>query len=190
MAGADGQRQSGVAGALTEQINAAACPSDIPEAHTPDSTQSLRRPSRRFVLIEYVLLRGVNDTPQDAERSAHTTKLPFKMLTTVSQPASSPQRRNVPACRLLKLLVGIEAKVNLITFNAHSGTHFKPSETAATMEFRSRLIAGGRVCTVRESRGDDEMAACGQLGNLGGGFGNLAPVLQPPPHFLELMSVA
>ena len=98
--------------------------------------------------------------------------------------------RVVCSRRLLQLLAGIEAKVNLIGFNSHAGTHFKPSTTAAVLAFRSRLIAGGRVCTVRESRGDDEMAACGQLGDIGVGSTKLAPVLQPPAHLLEAMSVA
>ena len=57
------------------------------------------------------------------------------------------------------------------------------------LAFRSIIIAGGRVCTVRESRGDDEMAACGQLGNVCGSA-KLAPVLAPPAHLKELMSVA
>ncbi len=87
------------------------------------------------------------------------------------------------------MLDAIEAKVNLIAFNAHEGTQFRPSETAAVQSFRSIVIAGGRVCTVRESRGDDEMAACGQLGAVGGSA-KLAPVLSPPAHLRELMSVA
>ena len=68
-------------------------------------------------------------------------------------------------CRLLKLLEGIEAKVNLIMFNPYSGTKFQPSQIEQVLAFRSVLVAGGRVCTIRDSRGDDEMAACGQLGN-------------------------
>ena len=43
---------------------------------------------------------------------------------------------------------------------------------------RSRL-QGGHVATVRDSRGDDQMAACGQLGSLDGGT-RRAPLLRPP----------
>ena len=68
-------------------------------------------------------------------------------------------------CRLLLLLEGIEAKINLIVFNPHQGTRFQPSEPAVVSSFRSQLIQGGRVCTLRDSRGDDGMAACGQLGD-------------------------
>ena len=38
----------------------------------------------------------------------------------------------------------------------------------------------GRVCTVRDSRGDDEMAACGQLGVVPNS--KLIPLLKPPAH--------
>ena len=38
------------------------------------------------------------------------------------------------------------------------------------------------MCTVRDSRGDDEMAACGQLGDVGG-LGARAPVLRVPERF-------
>ena len=48
--------------------------------------------------------------------------------------------------------------------------------------FRSVLIQAGYVCTVRDSRGDDEMAACGQLGDVGG-LGARAPVLRVPERF-------
>ena len=50
---------------------------------------------------------------------------------------------------------------------------------------RSILIQAGRVCTVRESRGDDEMAACGQLGV---DRERLAPTLRVPPQFEAALS--
>jgi 23S rRNA (adenine2503-C2)-methyltransferase len=48
------------------------------------------------------------------------------------------------------------------------------------------LLQGGRVCTIRTSRGDDEMAACGQLGDAGLAF-KPPPVLEAPPRFRELL---
>ena len=41
----------------------------------------------------------------------------------------------------------------------------KPKLNNFLEEFRNQLIQGGHVATVRSSRGDDQMAACGQLGN-------------------------
>lgn len=69
------------------------------------------------------------------------------------------------ARELLQLVDGVECKFNLIVFNPHKGTQFEASPREAVLQFRSILIQGGLVCTVRDSRGPDEMAACGQLGN-------------------------
>lgn len=46
---------------------------------------------------------------------------------------------------------------------------------------------GGHVATVRESRGDDEMAACGQLGSPGEASSERrpAPPILPPPESLR-----
>lgn len=70
------------------------------------------------------------------------------------------------AVLLLDLLKNVRCKINLIVFNPHEGTQFKASTPEAVAKFRNVLIEGGHVATVRSSRGDDTMAACGQLGNL------------------------
>ena len=46
---------------------------------------------------------------------------------------------------------------------------------------------GGRVCTIRNSRGDDEMAACGQLGSGPELAFRPPPILEPPPRFKALL---
>lgn len=56
------------------------------------------------------------------------------------------------------------------------------------MAFRSVLIQAGRVATIRDSRGDDEMAACGQLGTPGAERAPV-PLLEPPPRFSHLFAV-
>jgi 23S rRNA (adenine2503-C2)-methyltransferase len=65
---------------------------------------------------------------------------------------------------LLSLLKGVKCKINLIVFNPHEGTEYRASTPEAVDAFRDILIKGGRVATVRCSRGEDSMAACGQLG--------------------------
>lgn len=67
-------------------------------------------------------------------------------------------------------------------FNPFGGTRFKPSPIQDVLAFRSVVIQAGRICTIRDSRGDDEMAACGQLGNplLSA---KSAPILEPPERF-------
>ena len=48
--------------------------------------------------------------------------------------------------------------------------------------FRSVMVQGGVVCSIRESRGDDSMAACGQLGDKDQAI-RPAPMLRPPERF-------
>lgn len=72
--------------------------------------------------------------------------------------------RESDAVALLALLEGVRCKINLIVFNSHEGTKYRESSQKSVDAFRDILIRGGRVVTVRASRGDSTMAACGQLG--------------------------
>lgn len=65
------------------------------------------------------------------------------------------------AGRLAGWLEGVACVVNLITFNAHAGTPFSPSSPEVAEAFRRALAERGQLCTFRDSRGDDGMAACG-----------------------------
>lgn len=67
------------------------------------------------------------------------------------------------AKKLLKLLNGIKAKVNLILFNPHSGTKFQRPEESKVRVFADFLTNKGLFTTIRESKGIDISAACGQL---------------------------
>ncbi|MCE3038723.1 23S rRNA (adenine(2503)-C(2))-methyltransferase RlmN [Helicobacter anatolicus] len=64
---------------------------------------------------------------------------------------------------LLKLLNGLQAKVNLILFNPHEGSEFKRPEMKKVKEFADFLVKRGLLATIRESKGIDISAACGQL---------------------------
>ncbi|MFP4486635.1 MAG: 23S rRNA (adenine(2503)-C(2))-methyltransferase RlmN [Campylobacterales bacterium] len=67
------------------------------------------------------------------------------------------------AKKLVRLLNGIRAKVNLIYFNPYSGSEFGRPAKNAMEEFRDFVQSKGVTCTIRESRGLDIEAACGQL---------------------------
>ena len=54
-------------------------------------------------------------------------------------------------------------RINLIQFNAFPGSPYKGSSKKHMREFAQELISKGIRATVRRSRGDDIMAACGQL---------------------------
>lgn len=66
------------------------------------------------------------------------------------------------ARRLAGLLSGIPSKVNIIACNANSSTFRAPSEKR-TRTFQEMLLKRGIMTTLRKSRGDQIMAACGQL---------------------------
>ncbi len=67
------------------------------------------------------------------------------------------------AKKLIKLLHGIKAKVNLIYFNPYPDSPFKRPDEKDMRKFQSYLRNHGITCTIRESKGLDISAACGQL---------------------------
>ncbi len=89
-------------------------------------------PVRRRMTFEYVLLDGVNDSPEDARR-------------------------------LVRLLHGLRAKVNLIPFNDWDGAGYRRPPLPRIMTFQEALLQHGITATVRWSKGEDIGAACGQL---------------------------
>lgn len=91
------------------------------------------------------------------------------------------------AKRLSDLVQGIPCKINLISFNPHSGSQFKPTPEKKMIEFRNVLIEGGCIVFLRLSRGDDRMAACGQLGKLGD---IQAPLLRVPARFQTTLNAS
>jgi len=95
---------------------------------------------RDRISFEYILIRGVNDAPEDAER-------------------------------LCKLLRGLPAKVNLIPMNEHAGADYRRPDDACIERFAEQLARAHMAVSVRKSRGDDILAACGQLGALAPGTG-------------------
>jgi 23S rRNA (adenine2503-C2)-methyltransferase len=103
---------------------------------------------RRRITIEYVLLEGLNDTPEDARR-------------------------------LLKILKGLPSKVNLIPFNPHDGSPYRRPSERRVLDFQKILQNGHFNCSIRKTRGDDKMAACGQLG---GGPDGIVPERKKSGH--------
>ncbi len=64
---------------------------------------------------------------------------------------------------LAKRLEGIPCRVNLIRFHSIPGVDLKSSDEKAMPIFRDYLNAKGIICTIRTSRGEDILAACGML---------------------------
>jgi len=84
------------------------------------------------ITFEYVMIKGVNDSIEDARR-------------------------------LVKLLKGIPAKVNLIPFNPWPGTDYECSDWDQIEKFAQVVLKAGYASPVRTPRGRDILAACGQL---------------------------
>ncbi len=84
------------------------------------------------ITFEYVMLKGVNDSDEDAKR-------------------------------LVKLIAGIPAKINLIPFNPWPGAPYERSDWERIEAFAEIVNRAGYASPVRTPRGQDIMAACGQL---------------------------
>jgi len=67
------------------------------------------------------------------------------------------------AHRLLKLIDGIPAKINLIPFNEWPGAPYKRSSNNRIRAFANIIYQAGYASPIRKPRGEDIMAACGQL---------------------------
>ncbi|EHR49662.1 23S rRNA m2A2503 methyltransferase [Saccharomonospora marina XMU15] len=89
----------------------------------------------RRVSIEYALIRDVNDQPWRADLLAE----------------------------LLREHLGRLAHVNVIPLNPTPGSKWDASPKPVEREFVRRVNAGGITCTVRDTRGQEIAAACGQL---------------------------
>jgi len=67
---------------------------------------------------------------------------------------------------LLHLLKGLECRVNLIRFHRIPDFPYGTSSRETMEAFRDRLTRGGVTATIRASRGEDILAACGLLAGL------------------------
>ena len=84
------------------------------------------------ITFEYVMLKDVNDSDEDARR-------------------------------LVRLIKGIPAKINLIPFNEWPGSPYQRSDWERIEKFADIIYKAGYASPIRTPRGEDIMAACGQL---------------------------
>ncbi len=88
--------------------------------------------AKRRITFEYVMLKDINDTDDDAHN-------------------------------LATLIGDIPAKINLIPFNDWPGSQFECSDKGRIEKFAKILEGKGMDAPIRKTRGDDILAACGQL---------------------------
>ena len=70
------------------------------------------------------------------------------------------------ARRLIKLLDGIDCRINLIRYHAIPGVPLEGVNEETMVQFRDTLTKNGLFTTIRASRGEDIFAACGMLSTL------------------------
>lgn len=87
---------------------------------------------QRRLSFEYIMFKGVNDTPRHAEG-------------------------------LVRLLKGLDCRINLIRFHAIPDSPLRGSDGEAIRAFNGALNRAGITTTTRTSRGEDILAACGLL---------------------------
>lgn len=89
-------------------------------------------PKRRRIMMEYVMIKGVNDSPAAARK-------------------------------LVRILHGIPCKINLLPFNECDALPYRCPSRATIEAFQDILLQADFTVMIRESRGADISAACGQL---------------------------
>ncbi|HMK60910.1 MAG TPA: 23S rRNA (adenine(2503)-C(2))-methyltransferase RlmN [Dissulfurispiraceae bacterium] len=67
------------------------------------------------------------------------------------------------AKRLVRLLHGISSKINLIPFNPFSGCEYARPDDSRVLQFQEILAQSDMTVIIRKSKGQDILAACGQL---------------------------
>jgi 23S rRNA (adenine2503-C2)-methyltransferase len=120
---------------------------------TTDEVRDVLVPlNKRFPLAE--LLGALRRIPQLSRR--HPVFVEYTLMEGVNDSVED-------ACRLVALLQGLPAKVNLIPMNPHADAPYRPPTPEVASRFMGELVRGGLVATLRRSRGADIDAACGQL---------------------------
>ena len=97
-----------------------------------EALKGFRLRENRRITWEYVMLKGINDSLEDAEK-------------------------------LLQFIKPFPSLVNLIPFNPWPGSPFECSTQKTMQAFYNRIAKAGVDVTLRQTRGEDILAACGQL---------------------------
>ena len=103
-----------------------------PLAKLIKACEDFRHKTGRMITLEYVLIKGKNNSLQDVDGLARIAK-------------------------------SLKAKVNLISYGKIPNRKFQPPSKEELKVFMTALRENGVKVTLRQSRGEDIQAACGQL---------------------------
>ncbi|MEA5159168.1 23S rRNA (adenine(2503)-C(2))-methyltransferase RlmN [Cereibacter johrii] len=103
-------------------------------------------------------IRTLLDSLRDYPRLSNSERITFEyvMLDGVND-------TDADARRLVKLISGIPSKINLIPFNEWPGAPYRRSTPERIAAFADIIYKAGYASPIRTPRGEDIMAACGQL---------------------------
>ena len=121
--------------------------------HTPfmEERESIMPAQKAFPLKDVLnILRGYD--------FSHQRRLSIEYIMWKGVNDDMPHAR-----QLEKLLQGLHCRVNLIRFHVIEGVDLKPCSEERMVMFRNYLNSKGITATIRTSRGEDIMAACGML---------------------------
>ena len=111
-------------------------------------------------------MENENRKEKNAEHEEHT----FEPLPSIDRGEDITLRDDLydfsvllDAVKLARLLRGIRCKINLIPFNEHPWLKFRRPDVETTLKFQKVLTNNHYTALIRESRGSDISAACGQL---------------------------
>ena len=121
--------------------------------HTPFSNERLRlMPSEKAYSFEKILLL------LKKYDFKHQRRVSFEYI--MFEGFNDTMRH---ARELVRILSGIECRINLIRFHPIPGVELKATEMKQIIEFRDYLSSNNITTTIRKSRGEDILAACGLL---------------------------
>jgi 23S rRNA (adenine2503-C2)-methyltransferase len=104
----------------------------------------------------YPLARLMRSLHYYCNATANTVTIEYALLKGVND-------SDADAGRLMELLSGLPCMINILSFNPFPGAAFERPDEKRVYEFRNLLLKNGFVAVVRNSRGNDIDAACGQL---------------------------
>jgi len=144
---------SGVVPEISRTADEIGCLLAVSFHGTTDEIRDTLVPINKKWNIE-TLIRALKDYP----RLSNSERITFEyvMIKDVND-------SELDAFRLVKLIAGIPAKINLIPFNEWPGSPYKRSEWPQIKKFADIIHRAGYASPVRTPRGEDIMAACGQL---------------------------
>jgi 23S rRNA (adenine2503-C2)-methyltransferase len=132
----------------------------------------------RDTRVNLAVSLNATDNPTRSRLMPINRKFPIEKLLKVCQQFPLPGGRRITfeyvllkdvndtdkdANRLAKLLRPIKSKINLIPFNPHEGCQYQRPNEDRILRFQKILIDKNYTVMIRQSKGEDISAACGQL---------------------------